>query len=151
MSIVTAITSLFISVYNIRIRRVLQPMRRTAHISERYHLRNWICSIFCDVTACSAVESQQKFWGKMSPSKKLTWRWRRHITPKHMLEFKRHSIISQKIYLFITTALRTSIPTTLDFIGDLILWGKGKKNNKLRGFSSQANYTDRETAACRRS
>jgi hypothetical protein len=26
-----------------------------------------------------------------------------------------------------------------------------KKKNKLRGFSSQANYTDRATAACRRS
>jgi hypothetical protein len=28
---------------------------------------------------------------------------------------------------------------------------QGQNKNKLRGFSPQANYTDRATAACRRS
>lgn len=38
-----------------------------------------------------------------------TLRWRRHVPSKHQLIFKRiHGIISQKIDLFITAAVRTS-------------------------------------------
>jgi hypothetical protein len=33
----------------------------------------------------------------------------------------------------------------------LFIYNKSKKQNKLRGFSPQANYTDRATATCRRS
>jgi hypothetical protein len=42
------------------------------------------------------------------------WRWRRYVPPKRQLTFSRlHNVISQKIVLFITTAVRTSSPTTL--------------------------------------
>jgi hypothetical protein len=37
------------------------------------------------------------------------WRWRRHVTPKRLLTFNEwYVVISQKIVLFITTAVRTS-------------------------------------------
>jgi hypothetical protein len=40
--------------------------------------------------------------------------WRRYISPKRRLTFNGlHGIISQKIELLITTAVRTSNPTTL--------------------------------------
>jgi hypothetical protein len=39
------------------------------------------------------------------------WRWRRHVPPKRRLTFNGlHSVISQKVELFITTAVRTSDP-----------------------------------------
>jgi hypothetical protein len=42
----------------------------------------------------------------------LTWRWRRHVPPKHRLTSKAlHGVISQRIELFISTATRTSNPT----------------------------------------
>jgi hypothetical protein len=41
----------------------------------------------------------------------LPWRQRRHFSPKHLLTFNGlHGVISQKIKLFISTALRTSNP-----------------------------------------
>jgi hypothetical protein len=41
-----------------------------------------------------------------------SWRWRRYVPPKRRLTFNGlHGIISQKIVLFITTAVRTSNPT----------------------------------------
>jgi hypothetical protein len=50
------------------------------------------------------------------------WRWRRHVPPKCHLTFKGlHSIISQKIKLFITTAVRTSKATFFhQFIFDVL-------------------------------
>jgi hypothetical protein len=40
------------------------------------------------------------------------WRWRRHVPPKRRLTFNGlHGVMSQKIGLFLTTALRTSDPT----------------------------------------
>jgi hypothetical protein len=45
------------------------------------------------------------------------WRWRWHIPPKSPLTFNGlHAVIFQKIVLFITTAVRTSNPTTLHLI-----------------------------------
>jgi hypothetical protein len=41
--------------------------------------------------------------------------------------------------------------TDLYQVGTVYLILYETKTNKLRGFSPQANYTDRETAACRRS
>jgi hypothetical protein len=41
-------------------------------------------------------------------------RWRQHVSPKRQLTFNGlHGIISQKIELFITTAVRTSSPTII--------------------------------------
>jgi hypothetical protein len=41
------------------------------------------------------------------------WRWRQYVTPKRRLTFTGlHGVISQKIVLFITTALRTSNPSS---------------------------------------
>jgi hypothetical protein len=43
----------------------------------------------------------------------LSWRWRRRVPQKHRLTFNElHSVISQKIQLFIATALGTSNPTS---------------------------------------
>jgi hypothetical protein len=40
------------------------------------------------------------------------WRWRRYVPPKRRLTFNGlHGVISRKIVLFITTAVRTSDPT----------------------------------------
>jgi hypothetical protein len=40
------------------------------------------------------------------------WRWRRHVPPKRQLTLNgQHGVISQKVVLFITTAVRTSNPT----------------------------------------
>jgi hypothetical protein len=41
------------------------------------------------------------------------WRWRRYVPPKRRLQLnRRHGITSQKMILFITTAVNTSNPTT---------------------------------------
>jgi hypothetical protein len=40
------------------------------------------------------------------------WRWRLHVPPKRRLAFnKLHGVMSQKVELFIATAVRTSNPT----------------------------------------
>jgi hypothetical protein len=42
------------------------------------------------------------------------WRWRRYVPPKRRLTLNRlHGVISQKMVLFILTAVRTSNPTSL--------------------------------------
>jgi hypothetical protein len=49
-------------------------------------------------------------------------RWRRHVPPKHRLTFNGlHGVISQKIELFIITAMKTSNPTYLYIIRMIIL------------------------------
>jgi hypothetical protein len=41
------------------------------------------------------------------------WRWRRYVPPKRRLTFNGlHGVVSQKMVLFISTAVRTSNPTT---------------------------------------
>jgi hypothetical protein len=40
------------------------------------------------------------------------WRWRRYVPPKRRLQLNRiHGVTSQKMILFITTAMKTSNPT----------------------------------------
>jgi hypothetical protein len=40
------------------------------------------------------------------------WRWKRYVPPKHWLQLNRlHGVISQKMILFITSAVKTSDPT----------------------------------------
>jgi hypothetical protein len=77
-------------------------------------------------TTVQSVGSQPKFRGYISPpsagsnkSSKIParlirpWRWRRYVPPKLRLTFNGpHGVISQKIVLFISTAVRTSNPTT---------------------------------------
>jgi hypothetical protein len=47
------------------------------------------------------------------------WRWRRHVPPKRRLSSNGlHGVISQKIELFITNAVRTSNPTCLDMVNN---------------------------------
>jgi hypothetical protein len=42
-------------------------------------------------------------------------KWRRYVPPKRRLQLNRlHGVISQKMILFITTAVKTPNPTTLD-------------------------------------
>jgi hypothetical protein len=46
------------------------------------------------------------------------WKWRRYVPPKRRLTFKGlHSVISQNMVLFITTAMRTS-NSTLNLVDD---------------------------------
>jgi hypothetical protein len=51
------------------------------------------------------------------------WRWRRYIPPKCRLTFNGlHGVISQKMALFITTAVRTSNPTFVSERFCLVIW-----------------------------
>jgi hypothetical protein len=51
------------------------------------------------------------------------WRWRRYVTPKRRLTLNGlHDVISQKTVVFITTAVRTSIPTHTNFWFDKCQW-----------------------------
>jgi hypothetical protein len=50
------------------------------------------------------------------------WRWRRYVPPKRRLTLNRlHDVISKKIEIFITTGVRTSIPTALRCLFSLSL------------------------------
>jgi hypothetical protein len=79
-------------------------------------------TVFWDITRCSPFKVSRRFGGTyrlhllaftlvfcsliLRP-----WRWRRYIPPKRRLTFNGlHCIISQKIGLFINTAVRTSNP-----------------------------------------
>jgi hypothetical protein len=45
------------------------------------------------------------------------WRWRWYVAPKRRLQLNRlHGVISQKMILFITTAVKTSNPTILSIL-----------------------------------
>jgi hypothetical protein len=52
------------------------------------------------------------------------WRWRRHVPRKRQLTLNRlHGVITQKIILFIPTAVRTSDPTSL-FLSSSSSWSR---------------------------
>jgi hypothetical protein len=62
-------------------------------------------TIFWDITPCSPLNGQLIF---------RPWRWRRYVPPKRRLTLNGlHGVISEKIVLFITTAVRTSNPTKI--------------------------------------
>jgi hypothetical protein len=49
----------------------------------------------------------------------LPWRWRRYVPPKRRLQLNRlHGVTSQKMILFITTAVKTSNPTRMYLFRD---------------------------------
>jgi hypothetical protein len=103
-------------------------------------------SVFWDTTPCSPLKLNRRFGGicclhlqgrRISPARNQhestwqaelscwfhawlirAWRWRQHVHPKVQLTFNGlHGVISQKIELFITTAVRTSNPTYLWWFG----------------------------------
>jgi hypothetical protein len=74
-------------------------------------------SIFWDITPCGSLKINRRFGGKCRHLLR-PWRWRRHFPPKCRLTFNwLHGVISQKIELFITTAVRTSNPTSAGTLG----------------------------------
>jgi hypothetical protein len=84
-------------------------------------------TIFWDITLCSPLGVNRRFGGtyrlhlqgwKNKLSTKPAWKqvasscWWRYVPPKHLLALNGlHRIISQKMVLFITTAVRTANPT----------------------------------------
>jgi hypothetical protein len=76
-------------------------------------------SIFWDIMPYGPLEANRRFGGT-SACHLLSrwylaqlifrpWRWRRYVSPKRWLTFSGlHGVISEKIVLFITTAVRTS-------------------------------------------
>jgi hypothetical protein len=81
-------------------------------------------TIFWDITPCSPLEVNRLFGGtyrlhlqgrrisRARNQSKIRWQGRRYIPPKRRFTFNGlHGVISQKIVLFITTAVRTSNPT----------------------------------------
>jgi hypothetical protein len=89
-------------------------------------------TIFRDITPCSLLSVNPRFGGTyrllatcfhvgflLSLFFRL-WRWRRYVPQKHWLTLNGlHGVISQKMVLFITTAVRTSNPTTLSLLPPL--------------------------------
>jgi hypothetical protein len=97
--------------------------------------------IFWDMTPCSLLSCKRRFgetyrlhlqgWRNNSARSRWQaflqvvaelflqpWRWRRYVPPKRRLQLNRlHGVISQKMILFITTAVRTSSPTKTYLIG----------------------------------
>jgi hypothetical protein len=80
---------------------------------------------FWDITSCCPLQVNRRFRGTYRLHFHLlshwflswlilrTWRWGRHVSPKRRLAFNGlHGVISQKIVLFIATALRTSNPAS---------------------------------------
>jgi hypothetical protein len=86
--------------------------------------------IFWDMTPCSPLSFNRRFGGtyrlhlqgrrngfSKPASKVASWRWRRYVPPKRRLKPNRlHGIISQKMILFITTAVKTSNPTIIKHV-----------------------------------
>jgi hypothetical protein len=79
---------------------------------------SWTCIvinsiIFWDMTPCSPLSFKHRFGGTYRLHLQgLSWRWRRYIPPKRRLKLNGlHGVISQKMILFITTAVKTSIPS----------------------------------------
>jgi hypothetical protein len=89
-------------------------------------------TVFWDITPCSPLKVSRSFGGTYhlnlqggSARHLLSrlflswfflrpWRWRRYIPPKRRLTFiGLHDVISQKMVLFTTTAVRTSDPAGL--------------------------------------
>jgi hypothetical protein len=91
--------------------------------------RNMKSNVFWDITPCSPLSINRRFGGTSPPAGATcfragfllnlffgTWRRRRYVPPKRQLTLNGlHGLISQKIVLFITTAVRTSNPTQLNF------------------------------------
>jgi hypothetical protein len=76
--------------------------------------------IFWDVTPCSLLSCNRCFGGTyrlhLQVEENISWyyflrpwRWRRYVPPKRLLQLNRlHGVTSQKMILFITTAVKTS-------------------------------------------
>jgi hypothetical protein len=68
-------------------------------------------TIFWHITPCSSACHLLSRWF-LARLILRPWRWERYVPPKRLLTFNGlHGVISQKIVLFITTAVRTSNPT----------------------------------------
>jgi hypothetical protein len=73
-------------------------------------------SIFWDITPCSPFSINRRFGGtcRLQGACHLlfrSWTWRRYVPPKRRLTLNGlQGVISQKMVLFVTTAVRTSNP-----------------------------------------
>jgi hypothetical protein len=99
-------------------------------------------TIFWDITPCSPLKANRRFGGtyslhlqarmsrarfqrKNSTCLHLTrlirpWRWRRYAPPERRLNSNGlHGVISQRIVLFITTAVKVSVRTMISSFGKI--------------------------------
>jgi hypothetical protein len=75
-------------------------------------------TIFWDITPCSLLSRFAAcfYAGFLLSFFFLPWRWRRYVPPKGRLAFNGlHGLVSQNIVLFLTTAVRTSNPTYVEY------------------------------------
>jgi hypothetical protein len=90
---------------------------------ERKRSWNLRSTIFWDITPCSPLSVNRRL-GRTSPLLATCvhagfllslffrpWRWRQYVPPKLLTLNGLHGVISQKMVLFITTAVKTSDPT----------------------------------------
>jgi hypothetical protein len=95
-------------------------------------------TIFWDITLCSLLSIYRRFGGTyrlhLQGRKISLARWRRHIPPKRRFTLNGlHGVISQKIELFITTAVRTSNSTKLNLVWGWIARRKGLRRQVSLG------------------
>jgi hypothetical protein len=73
------------------------------------------------------------------------WRWGWYVPPKHQLTLNGlHGVISQKMVLFITTAVKTSNPTEwISVYGFILYYSKARWNfnGRLLEINTQPRYT----------
>jgi hypothetical protein len=90
-----------------RVVRWVEPDVSEEHIASVFRVEEEFSKpASCLATACSLV-----CWTILRP-----WRWRRYVPPKRRMQLNvLHGVISQKMILFITTAVKTSSFWYLDF------------------------------------
>jgi hypothetical protein len=75
-----------------------------------YQTKEQVASVVILLATCLLAGS---CWNFLRP-----WRWRQYVPPKRRLHLNRlHAVTSQKMILFITTAVKTSNPTSIKLYG----------------------------------
>jgi hypothetical protein len=93
------------------------------------HMQKMKSAIFWDITPCGPLRVNRRFGGTyrhllshwfLARLISRPWRWRRYVPKKRRLTLNGlHGVISQKMALFKTTAVRTSNPT---YSKDVFSW-----------------------------